>query len=195
MEERYSGILLHPTSLPGKYGIGSLGEEARRFVRWLADSGQKIWQILPLGPTNWSHSPYQCYSAFAGNPDLIDLDALIESGMLKPEELILKKAFPATKVDYNLLRKFREPLLLKAFHRFRQNNGFNSDDYLMFWNEQSWWLESWSLFYACRKNIKGKDWSHWDEALVRRENKALNSNIHSYRDDVEFQRFLQFVFQ
>lgn len=194
MEERYSGILLHPTSLPRKYGIGSMGEEARHFVIWLKESGQKIWQILPLGPVNRSNSPYQCYSAFAGNPDLIDLDNLIESGMLKPEEVALKKSFPLTRVDYNLIRKFREPLLLKAFHRFRQNNGFNSDDYLMFWNEHSWWLESWSLFYACRKNIKGNDWSRWDEALVRREDKALNLNFHSFRDDVEFQRFLQFIF-
>jgi 4-alpha-glucanotransferase len=194
MEERYSGILLHPVSLPGKYGIGSLGDEAHRFVDWLADSGQKIWQILPLGPTNWSHSPYQCYSAFAGNPDLIDLDGLIRSGWLKPEEVTLKKPFPLKKIDYNLVRKFRDPLLMKAFHRFRQNNGFNSDDYLMFWNEHSWWLESWSLFYACRKNMKGKDWSYWDEHLIRREDKALISNFNSYRDDVEFQRFLQFIF-
>lgn len=194
MEERYSGILMHPTSLPGKYGIGSMGEEARRFVGWLADSGQKIWQILPLGPTDWSHSPYQCYSAFAGNPDLIDLDELVESGLLKREDVILKRAFPKERIDYTHVRKFRDPLLLKAFLHFRETDGFARDVYLKFWKEHSWWLETWSLFYACRKNLQGKDWSHWDEGLVRREEKEMNFYFKTYRDDIEYQRFLQFVF-
>ncbi len=194
MEERYSGILLHPVSLPGKYGIGSMGEEARHFIRWLKHSGQKIWQILPLGPTNWSHSPYQCHSAFAGNPDLIDLDQLIGSGLLKPEEVKLNKEFPASYVDYHLIKKFREPILRKAFDQFRRNGGFNSDDYLMFWKEHFWWLESWSLFYACKKNLKGMDWSYWDEELKARQEKALNLIFNSFRDDVEYQRFLQFMF-
>ncbi len=194
MEERYSGILLHPTSLPGKYGIGSLGEEARRFVFWLKESGQKIWQILPLGPTNRSYSPYQCYSAFAGNPDLIDLDNLVESGMLKPEEIKFSGDFSDSFVDYPLVRKFRQPLLLKAFHRFRLQGGFNSDDYLLFWKEHAWWLESWSLFYACRKNLKGKDWSFWDKDMLSREEKVLNRMYNSFPDDVEFQRFIQFIF-
>jgi 4-alpha-glucanotransferase len=171
-----------------------MGEEVRRFMDWLSGSGQKIWQLLPLGPTNRSHSPYQCYSAFAGNPDLIDLDTLIESGMLKPGEVTLKKAFPPDYVDYNLVRKFREPVLVKAFHRFRRDGGFNSDDYLMFWKEHAWWLESWSLFYACRKNLKGKNWSYWDEQLIRREQKALNLKFQSFREDVDFQRFVQFMF-
>jgi len=194
MEERYSGILLHPTSLPGKYGIGSLGEEARRFVSWLADSGQTIWQILPLGPTDWTHSPYQCFSAFAGNPDLIDLKDLMETGLLNQEDLTSKKTFPTEKIDFSLVRKFREPLLVKAFIHFRETDGFESEDYLNFWNKHSWWLESWSLYYACRKNLIGKDWSHWEENLVNREEQALSSNYLTYREDVEYQRFLQFTF-
>ncbi len=194
MNSRYAGILLHPTSLPGKYGIGSLGEEARNFIAWLADAGQTIWQILPLGPADWSHSPYQCYSAFAGNPDLIDLDTLVSSRLLKEEDLSGKKHFPGDKIDFNLVRKFREPLLMKAFVTFRVEGGFDTEDYLQFWRENSWWLESWSLFYACRKNLKGKDWSFWAEDLVNREEKALNFNYHAWLGDVEFQRFLQFTF-
>jgi len=193
-EPRYSGVLLHPTSLPGKYGIGSLGEEARDFITWLADSGQKIWQILPLGPTDWSHSPYQCYSAFAGNPDLIDLDALVIIGLLKAEDISVAKHFPEEKIDYNLVRKFREPLLMKAFITFRVKGGFETEDYLQFWKENSWWLESWSLFYACRKNLEGKDWSYWEKGLVERNEKSLNFNYRAYLGDVEFQRFLQFIF-
>src|SRR5659263_6078 len=88
MLSRSSGILLHPTSLPGRFGIGSLGAEARKFIDWLSESGQKTWQILPLGPTDLSHSPYQCYSAFAGNSDLVDLDELVEIELLQAKDLV-----------------------------------------------------------------------------------------------------------
>jgi 4-alpha-glucanotransferase len=192
--ERYAGILLHPTSLPGKYGIGSLGGEARDFVTWLAASGQKIWQILPLGPTGWSHSPYQCFSAFAGNPDLIDLDALVDEGLLKAEDLSPARHFPGEKIDYNQVRKFREPLLTQAFIVFRLEGGFETGEYRQFWKENSWWLESWSLFYACRKNIVAKDWSYWEKKLLEREEKALNFHYHAWLGDVEYQRFLQYIF-
>jgi len=137
MISRSSGILLHPTSLPGKYGIGSLGAEARSFVDWLSESGQKIWQILPLGPTDFSHSPYQCYSAFAGNADLIDLDELVQSGLIKDDELVPLKAFPLESIDYHSVRKFREPHLHNAFLRFRETGGFGWDNYLTFWNENA----------------------------------------------------------
>jgi len=194
MLRRSSGILLHPTSLPGKFGIGSLGEEARKFIDWLAESGQKIWQILPLGPSDASHSPYQCYSAFAGNADLIDLDELLKIGLISGELLPPPKAFPLEDIDYYNVRKFREPHLYKAFLRFREIGGFGWDNYLRFWSENAWWLEAWSLFYACRKNLKGKDWSFWDETLVQRKEESLNLYYRTYREDVEFQRFLQFIF-
>jgi len=194
MTNRASGILLHPTSLPGKYGIGSLGEEAYHFIDWLAGSGQKIWQILPLGPTDFSHSPYQCYSAFAGNSDLIDLDELVKIGLIDHEIKPPAKAFPPESVDYFHVRKFREPYLQQAFIRFREVGGFGWDDYQRFWQENSWWLEAWSLFYACRKNLKGKDWSYWEESLVRHKQDSLHLHYRIYREDVEYQRFMQFLF-
>lgn len=194
MHHRSSGILLHPSSLPGKYGIGSLGAEAREFIDWLVASGQKVWQILPLGPTDFSHSPYQCYSAFAGNSDLIDLDGLAEMGLLKKEDLILSKAFPLESIDHHQVRKFREPHLHKAYLIFEKSGGYASGEYQQFWNEHSWWLESWSLFYACRKNIKGKNWSFWEEDLAQRKEDALNRYYHLYKKDVDYQRFIQFVF-
>jgi len=194
MITRSSGILLHPTSLPGRFGIGSLGEDARKFVDWLVESGQKIWQILPLGPTDFSYSPYQCYSAFAGNSDLIDLDELVEIGLIQRVELLPSKAFPLESIDYHSVRKFREPHLHKAFLRFREIGGFGWEDYTRFWSENAWWLEAWSLFYACRKNLKGKDWSFWEDGLLHHKEESLNLHYRTYREDVEYQRFLQFVF-
>lgn len=194
MTQRTSGILLHPTSLPGKYGIGSLGDEARNFIDWLSLSGQKIWQILPLGPTDFNHSPYQCYSAFAGNPDLIDLDELVKIGLLADGDLRPKDVFPLESVDFDSVRKFREPHLQNAFLRFREIDGYGHDNYRHFWTENGWWLGTWSLFYACRKNLKGKDWSHWEDALVKRAAEATNRYALKYQEDIEYQNFLQFVF-
>ena len=191
---RSSGILLHPTSLPGKYGIGSLGNEARKFVNWLAASGQKIWQILPLGPTDFSFSPYQCYSAFAGNTDLIDLEELANINLLSDKDLHTNKKFTEENVDFQVVRKFREPLLHKAFIRFREVGGFGWENFGRFWDEHSWWLDSYSLFFACRKNLKGKDWSHWEDALVNRTDDALHNYSRKFKEDVEFQKFLQFIF-
>jgi 4-alpha-glucanotransferase len=192
--ERNSGILLHPTSLPGKYGIGTLGEEAREFVDWLSECGQKIWQILPLGAVADNNSPYQCYSAFAGNHMLIDLEELVGMNLLETADIRKVPSFSAKETEFEKVELFKEPLLQKAFHRFRETGGFGSDDYHHFWNEHQWWLESWSLFYACRKNAEGKDWSYWEDALVKREEGALHLYYRTYRDDVEYQRFLQFIF-
>ena len=118
MNQRASGILLHPTSLPGKYGIGSLGKAAFNFIDFLAKAKQQFWQILPLGPTGYGDSPYQCYSAHAGNPDLIDLDLLVSNHLLTPEELAALPHFQDGPIDYDLVQKARLPLLYKAFNTF-----------------------------------------------------------------------------
>ncbi len=122
---RLSGILLHPSSLPGKFGIGSLGAEASRFVDWLSESGQKVWQILPLGPTDLSHSPYQAYSAFAGNPYLVDLELLVKEGYLSSEQLANPPAFPTDKINFKILLPYREKLLKQAFDKFVATSGFD----------------------------------------------------------------------
>ena len=193
-KKRLSGVLLHPSSLPGKYGIGSLGKEAYKFVDWLQHSGQKVWQILPLGPTDWSHSPYQAYSAFAGNPDLIDLDFLVRDGLLSKISLPVSNNFNADKVNYKSVIPFRQKILKTAFEKFSANDRFNSEEYHQFWNWNWWWLESWSLFDACRTNLPGANWSEWDESLKLREETALQNYYSIYRDSVNYNRFLQFIF-
>ena len=192
--KRASGILLHPSSLPGKYGIGSLGAEAYQFVDWLSASGQKVWQMLPLGPTDWSHSPYQSYSAFAGNPDLIDLDLLVGQGYLEAEQLNDPPAFQAGKIDFKKVLPYRERLLKLAYERFIVLDGFASAGYLQFWDQHWWWLESWSLFDACRSHLPGKDWTHWEEPLQERSEETLSSTYYLYRETVHFSRFLQYLF-
>ena len=192
--KRASGILLHPSSLPGKYGIGSLGGEAFRFVDWLSASGQKVWQMLPLGPTDWSHSPYQSYSAFAGNPDLIDLDILVSQGYLDAEQLNDPPAFPAGKIEFKKVLPYRERLLKLAYERFILLDGSASAGYRQFWDQHWWWLESWSLFDACRTHLPGKDWTHWEEPLQERSEETLSGTYHLYRETVHFSRFLQYLF-
>jgi len=192
--KRESGILLHPTSLPGKYGIGSLGSQSRWFVDWLSEHGQKVWQILPLNPTGFNHSPYQCYSAFAGNPNLIDLDELEVSGYLEAVDLITVPHFSGHRVDFDAVIEFREPVLHKAFMRFRETGGFGLPEYMQFWDEHAWWLDSYSLFYACHKNLKGKTWNSWEDAIATRTEGALHFYYRRFREDVEYQRFLQFMF-
>ena len=118
---RSSGILLHPTSLPGPYGIGELGPEAYRFADFLRDSGQRIWQVLPLGPTGYGDSPYQCFSAFAGNPLLISLDTLVERGYLNARDLNERPEFLADNVNFGAVIAWKLPLLRKAFRAFQKS--------------------------------------------------------------------------
>src|SRR5512147_664778 len=116
--ERSRGILLHPTSLPGPYGIGDLGPQAYHFVDWLESTGCNLWQILPLGPTGYGDSPYQCFSAFAGNPYLISFDFLLKDGLLTKDDFKDKPDFPASRVDYGWIIPWKLELLQKAFSRF-----------------------------------------------------------------------------
>ena len=192
--ERASGVLLHPSSLPGKYGIGSLGQEAYHFIDWLVGSGQKIWQILPLGPTDWSHSPYQSYSAFAGNPDLIDLEFLVRDGILSAEAIANPPLFPTGMIHFKTVSVYRQRILNLAFEQFSTSGGFQSSGYQWFWDRHWWWLDSWSLFDACHKEFQGKDWSKWEESLQRREEKALVSYSALCTNKVLYSRFLQYLF-
>jgi len=194
INKRTSGILLHPSSLPGKSGIGTLGEEAYKFVDWLSEFGQKVWQILPLGPTDWSHSPYQAYSAFAGNPDLIDLDFLVRDGYLTLNALADPPDFPAGKIYFKAVLPYREKLLKTAFVAFKKSEGLDRSDYRQFWDQHWWWLESWSLFDACHSNLPGRNWNDWEVALQLREETAIASYNTQFKEEIEYSRFLQFIF-
>ena len=147
---RSCGILLHPTSLPGPNGIGEIGPEAVRWVDWLASAGQKIWQVLPLGPTGYGDSPYQCFSAFAGNPLLLSLDWLIEREYVEPGDLRDRPEFPQDRVDYGWVIHWKYPVLAKAGKRFFQA-GRERKAFERFCGRNAEWLEPYAEFMASKQ--------------------------------------------
>ena len=154
---RKSGILLHISALPNKYGIGTFGKEAYQFVDFLKDCGMSYWQVLPLGPTSYGDSPYQSFSAYAGNPYFIDYDLLKDEGLLKYSEYKDYK-FKGNRVDYEFIYNTKFQVLEKAYSRFNINN----IDYEKFKNENSYWLDNYSLFMVIKNNFNGVSWINWD---------------------------------
>ena len=196
MFERSSGILLHPTSLPGKYGIGSLGKEAYKFVDFLKKANQKLWQIFPLGPTGYGDSPYQCFSTFAGNPYLIDFDLLIEQNLLNEEDL-RDVDFGGNEeyIDYGAIYNQKYPLLRKAYDNFKANG----NDYLRgkldaFKAENNAWLNDYSLFISLKNHFNGLPWTEWPHDIKVREEAAVNKYREELADDIEYNNFIQCLF-
>ncbi|MCX6251902.1 MAG: 4-alpha-glucanotransferase [Bacteroidetes bacterium] len=194
-KERTSGILLHPTSLPGKYGIGTLGKEARKFIDFLVKAKQKYWQILPLGPTGFADSPYQCFSALAGNPLLIDLDLLAAEGLLDPLDLENARDFHDGPVDYGKVINIKYPLLRKASRVFHEKAGKKEkDSYYHFLESNSWWISDYALFMALKEYFGQKPWYQWDRPFKMKEEQALYPLFGILHEDIEFQKFIQFIF-
>jgi 4-alpha-glucanotransferase len=189
MNERAAGILLAVSSLPSPYGIGSFGEAAREWLRFLQAAGQKYWQILPLGPTGWGDSPYQSFSAFALSSYYIDLDALIEQGLLLRQEAnAVHWGKRAATVDYTALYRRRELLLRTAWARYKPQSEFDK-----FCSQNSFWLEDYSLFMALKKKHRGRSWLEWSEPLKRRENAALQKMKQKLAADIHYYSFVQYI--
>ncbi|MGC9950353.1 MAG: 4-alpha-glucanotransferase [Bryobacteraceae bacterium] len=191
---RSSGILLHPTSLPGRFGIGDLGPEAYRFVDFLAAAGQRIWQVLPLGPTGYGDSPYQLFSAFAGNPLLISIDQLAEERWLTGEELAAAPVFPADEVDYGRVIRCKLPLLRAAYARFK-TSWKNRDDFGDFRSLCDAWLGDYTLFMAVKAAHGGESvWSRWEPDIAAREPEALKAWRARLADEIAALEFEQYMF-
>jgi len=190
--ERAAGILLHPTSLPGRYGSGDLGVEAYQFIDWLAEAGVRLWQILPLGPTGYGDSPYQCFSAFAGNPLLISPDYLARMNLLAQWDLDGVPEFSSAEVDFGPVIDAKMALLRQAFENFKaqgENNAF-----AQFRQAEKLWLDDYALFMACKTAHGGQSWVSWDPAIALREPVALAEWRTKLADDVLFQQFMQWTF-
>jgi 4-alpha-glucanotransferase len=196
--ERASGILLHPTCLPSRFGIGDLGKSAYEFVDFLASSGQKLWQVLPLGPTGYEHSPYiMNFSTFAGNPLLISLDQLAEEGLLSSDELTPLPSTDADsdRVNFDRVIPHKLQFLKQAGDRFQQSLANQPNpEFDRFCQEQAWWLDDYLLFISLFEANEYKPWNQWDRAIARREPAALKAQAEALQDKILFHKFLQFKF-
>jgi 4-alpha-glucanotransferase len=193
--ERSAGILLHPTSLPGGYGIGDAGDCAYEFIDILVESGQSLWQVLPLGPTGYGDSPYACFSALAGNPMLIDLSKLAQEGDIEQAELNEAPDFPKDKVDYGPVITFKSDLLRRAANRFReQEREYRRDLFDSFCRQNEDWLDDFALFMALKDAHDGAVWNTWERELVTREPAALEEWRERLDETVFAHRYYQFQF-
>lgn len=188
---RESGILLHPTSLPSIYGIGDLGKEAYDFIDFLHKSKQRLWQILPLGPVGFGESPYQSFSAFAGNTMLISIDKLIEENLLIPQDVQPIPDFNAKTVDFELVKKYKQKLFKLAFHRFQAEGNAAFEAFV---KENSLWLEEYAFFMALKDHFGGVAWNEWESSIARREEEAMKQYKEMLESDIQFHKFLQFIF-
>jgi 4-alpha-glucanotransferase len=192
--ERSGGILLHPTSLPGPYGIGDLGPQAYRFVDWLASTGSKLWQVLPLGPTGYGDSPYQCFSAFAGNPYLISFDFLIQDGLLTQDDFKDIPDFPAAHVDFGWIIPWKLDLLQKAFSRFSSASDDLHKEFDYFCASNASWLDDYALFMSIKEANGGGAWNGWKKSIRTRKQSAMDKARKEHAENVRRHSFYQFLF-
>jgi 4-alpha-glucanotransferase len=192
---RSSGILLHPTSLPGPFGIGDLGPQAFAFADFLAAGGQTLWQMLPLGPTGYGGSPYACYSAFAGNTLLISPDILVAESLLEATDLNRDSTFSDERVEFDQVHNFKAALLRKAYERYKQTTATALRVSFETFAQQSVdWLDDYALFRAVKDAHGGAAWNEWKPGLRDREPEALQRVTEQLHEEIEAQKFYQFLF-
>lgn len=188
---RASGILMHITSLPGPYGVGTMGKESYKFIDFLEKAGQRYWQILPLTPTGYGDSPYQSYSTFAGNHYLIDLDLLVEEGLLLPEEITACNwGDDPAKVDFGLLYENRMGLLRKAFSRYKDTD----ESFAKFRARNDWWLPPYTDYMSLKSQNGGKPWYQWEDSLKYAYREKPGFAFHIPYDEIQFHCFVQYLF-
>jgi len=190
---RGSGILLHITSLPSRFGIGDLGPEAYRFVDFLAETGQSLWQMLPVGPTGYGNSPYQSLSSFAGNTLLLSLERLADENLLDPWDGRDIPEFSGATAEFEKVTKWNEEQLIVAHRNFLAKQR-DTSAYEAFCAANSWWLEDYALFRALKRAHGDKAWTVWSLDVVRRDSQALDRAGKSLHLEIDREKFLQFQF-
>jgi 4-alpha-glucanotransferase len=192
---RSSGILLHPTSLPGRFGIGDLGPAAHQFIDYLEAGRQTLWQIMPLGPTGFGDSPYSSFSAFAGNANLISPERLAGDGLLAADDFADVPEFAGQRVDYGKAIDYKKKLLKKAFDKFKRTQNHNIIEQLNgFRHYAAAWLDDYVLFSALKDRHDGAAWNTWEPELAHRDPQALGAARQELRDEVEAHEFYQYLF-
>jgi 4-alpha-glucanotransferase len=192
---RKAGILLHPTSLPGPYGMGEIGPEARAFLQTLSEAGQTYWQVLPLGPTGYGDSPYQCLSTFAGNPMLISFADLMEEGLLKPEQVSGFEVFPLDRVDYGPVLQKRQEVLDAVCRGFSRRAGAElKAEFKSFCEQESDWLDDYALFVALKEAHNLRPWVEWAPEYISRDEQALAAFVKEKKNRIRYVKLNQFLF-
>ncbi|MCU7491160.1 MAG: 4-alpha-glucanotransferase [Ignavibacteria bacterium] len=195
MMDRSAGILLHPTSLPGRFGIGDLGYEAYNFINFLEAAGQKLWQVFPLGPTGYGDSPYQTFSAFAGNPLLVSPDLLVQDGLLQGKDLQDIPEFNPREIDFGRVIDYKYSLLRKAFKNFSKSRHDDLEkEFTQFSKAHKGWLDDYALFMAVKDYHKGRVWAEWPEDIAFRKRAAIKEWTAKLEQEVTFYKFIQFFF-
>ena len=190
--ERSAGILLAISSLPSKYGIGSFSKEAYRFVDWLRAAHQSYWQILPMGPTGYGDSPYQSFSTFAGNPYFIDLDTLVDQGLLTDRECRERDwGDDGRYVDYRTIYEGRYPILRKSYERWKMTD---SMEFSLFMDENKEWIYDYSLFMAVKDSLGGIPWTEWPQDIRNRQPDAVQKMQVELAEEIHFQQYMQYLF-
>lgn len=189
LDARQSGIFLHITSLPNQQGIGTLGKEAFEFVDKLSKADQKIWQICPLGPTGYGDSPYQTFSAFAGNPLLLDMYDLVQRALIETYDLENLSDLSLENVDYGSLFVEKNKLLKKAYYSFEKN-----ENYDQFCNENEFWLHEYALFMSIKDHFGGSSWNSWPTDIKLRSSLEMERFSVNLVDEIDYYKFLQFIF-
>ncbi|MBN1352224.1 4-alpha-glucanotransferase [candidate division KSB1 bacterium] len=193
--KRASGILLHPTSFPGKYGIGELGSAGYEFIDFLSSCAQKLWQVMPLGPTGYGDSPYACFSAFAGNHLLISLDELVRQSTLSEADIADPPPFPDDKVDYGSVIDYRSDLLRKSFENFMQGSApALQEEFDRFCRENQSWLDDYALFMALKESHRGASWDNWGQELATRQKDVLQQWRQRCSRQILAHKYYQFEF-
>jgi 4-alpha-glucanotransferase len=192
-DRRAAGVLLHPTSLPGRYGIGDLGDELIAFLDWAASAGAKLWQVLPLNPPGYGYSPYGCLSSFAGNPLLISPQRLLADGLLEADDVADVPAFPIDHVDFERAAAYKFALLRTSWKRFAQDPKRELDTFASA-PEQREWLDDYALYMALKERAGGGPWWEWDRALMDWDAKAIESAREELAEDIRFWIYCQWLF-
>jgi 4-alpha-glucanotransferase len=188
--QRQGGVFMHVTSLPGPHGIGDLGAGARDFLDFLDRANQSLWQFCPLGPTSSAHgnSPYQSFSAFAGNPLLVSLNRLADDGLLEPDELEGEE-FDRHSVEYDRVASFKRDRLRLAFDRFEPDEAYEA-----FCEREAYWLDGYALFIALKREFDGALWTTWPHEVKTRDPDTLDRYREELADEIAYQTFVQYVF-
>jgi len=191
---RTAGVLLHPTSLPGRFGIGDLGAELLAFLDWAQSAGLRIWQVLPLNAPGYGNSPYGCQSSYAGNPLLISPQRLVEGGLLPKDSLDDLPEFPADHVDFERVSELKQDLLARSYEHFSQHASDLQQQAFAAFRRDNAWLPDWALYAALKAKHGGKQWTMWPAGLAAREQGAISDARRDLADDIRFNEYIQWLF-